>query len=286
MLYNALLFKRVFPLPYVYVEKKKKGKGHWDQKKKLEVCQAYILLGQIRLTAATCNIPEITLQYWRKQQWWKEMEDELRRASKLQLSGKLSELVNKSLSVLEDRLENGDFMWNQKTGEFIRKQVDASTTLKVAAMLIDRTLAVEKAAVPEKLNDASVEARLAQLRKEMMAFARPPTQFPPVVFDAEVVKEPNAQLSNEADRSDQGLVDQPGSQGGEQAERQAPSPGSPDRYGYSGPSGPDRVFEYSGPHSTGPSPADTCRGLPPDDPSNALLDDTDSDTSGSGVRPA
>lgn len=209
-------------MPYKYVEKKRKGLGRWDEKKKLEVIQTYILLGQVRLTAATCNLPEVTVTYWKKQKWWKEMEDELRRASKLQLSGKLSEMVNKSLLVLEDRLENGDFLYNARTNEFVRKGISAADASKITAQLIDRTLQIEKAAVPEKINEQGIESRLQQLRQEMLKFAKPPlpNPFPLEVIDVNPTQESSSQIEDP--------VASTGSESREQSE-------SDSRYGRSSP---------------------------------------------------
>lgn len=154
------------------VPKKTPGHGWWDEKKKLEVLQTYILLGNLRLSAANNNVPEITARQWKASQWWKDNEEELRRGSKLQLSAKLTDLVNKAMLTLADRIENGDFMFNRISGEWVRKPISAEHANKITTQLIDRTLAVEKAAKPEKVTDEGLDARLDKLRKEMLGFAR------------------------------------------------------------------------------------------------------------------
>jgi hypothetical protein len=154
------------------VPKRSKGPGSWDDKKRLEVLQSYILLANLRQAAALNGVPEITAKKWKLTQWWKETEDELRRSSKLQLSNKLTELVNKSLGIIADRLENGDFVFNPRTGQFIRKGVSAEHANKIATQLIDRTLAVEKSATTERVSDEGLDARLMKLREEMLRFAK------------------------------------------------------------------------------------------------------------------
>jgi hypothetical protein len=154
------------------VTKSKPGKGWWDEKKKLEVLQTYILLGNLRLSAANNNVPEITARQWKASQWWKDNEDELRRGSKLQLSAKLTDLVNKAMVTLADRIENGDFMLNRISGEWVRKPISADHATKITTQLIDRTLAVEKAAKPEKVTDEGLEARMIKIRAELVSFAK------------------------------------------------------------------------------------------------------------------
>jgi hypothetical protein len=154
------------------IAKKKPGKGWWDEKKKLEVLQTYIILGNLRLSAANNNVPEITVRQWKATQWWKDREDELRRGSKLQLSAKLTDLVNKAMLTLADRIENGDYVYNRLRDEYLRKPISAEHANKITTQLIARVLMVEKAAIPEKINDEGLEARLTKLKREMLGFAR------------------------------------------------------------------------------------------------------------------
>lgn len=154
------------------VPKRTKGPGSWPEQKKLEVLQSYILLGNLKQAAALNNIPEVTAKYWKVSKWWRETEDELRRSSKLQLSSKLTDLVNSSLVVIADRLKDGDFVFNPRTGQFIRKPVSAEHANKIATQLIDRTVVLEKSAQTERVTDVGLEARLAKLRHEMLSFAK------------------------------------------------------------------------------------------------------------------
>lgn len=154
------------------VPKRSKGPGTWDEKKRLEVLQSYILLGNLKRSAALNGVPEITAKKWKLTQWWKDTEDELRRGSKLQLSSKLTDLVNSALVVIADRLQGGDFVFNPRTGQFIRKPVSAEHANKIATQLIDRTLAVEKSASTERVTDEGLEARLKKLREEMIRFSK------------------------------------------------------------------------------------------------------------------
>ncbi len=160
---------------WVRRDKKKKGPGHWPDLKKMEVLQSYILLGNLTKAAALNNVPHVTAKLWKASNWWVEQEDELRRGSKLQLSSKLAELVNKSMVVLADRLENGDFIYQPRTGAFVRKPISAEHANKITTQLIDRTLAVEKAAKPEKVTTEGLDVHLQKLKEEMIKFAKSKT---------------------------------------------------------------------------------------------------------------
>src|ERR1700682_1871135 len=156
----------------VHYSKKKIGPGWWDDKKKLDVIQSYILLGNLRQSAALNGVPEITAKKWKATAWWKEQEDDLRRGTKLKLSAKLSEVVDKAMIQWADRVDNGDFFFNRKTGDWLRKPISAEHANKITGQLIDRVIAVKKAATPEKITDEGLEARLTKLRQEMLSFAK------------------------------------------------------------------------------------------------------------------
>lgn len=171
------------------VPKRVPGPGSWPEQKKLEVLQAYLVIGNLRLAAATCNVPEVTARMWKTTQWWKDTEDELRRGSKLQLSGRLSDLVQKAMSALEDRIQNGDFIYNPRTKEFVRRPISAEHANKITTQLIDRQLTVEKSAVDERVTDEGLEARLSKLRQEMIQFALNKSTKPPKdIIDVDILE--------------------------------------------------------------------------------------------------
>ena len=150
------------------------GAAHWSEKKKLEVLQAYIVIGQLRLAAATCNVPECTAKSWKQSQWWKDTEYELRRSSKIQLSTKLNEVVGKAVDQLQDRVVNGDFVYNPKTKEYIRKPISAEHANRIVANQIDRMQALDKSVNAEKIDADDISTRLEKLKNDLIkGFSRP-----------------------------------------------------------------------------------------------------------------
>ena len=133
----------------------------WSDKQKLEACTTYFMLGgNLALVARTLKIPYETLKQWKTSNWWKELETDIRKEERLQLSSKLKKVIDKSWDVLSDRLENGDHVYNQKTGELIRKPMagrDVGTVAKAATELREKldleeahTVAAEH--ITDKLN--------------------------------------------------------------------------------------------------------------------------------------
>lgn len=139
----------------------------WSDKQKLEAVQTLLMLGNVALASRVLKIPEPTLRTWRKTTWWKELEGELRIQDEMQLSARLKKIVESSLGTVEDRLEHGDYVYDQKTGQMRRKPVSMRDAHKVSMDLIDkRTLLLN-----QNKPDASEEQMNDKLLKMMKQFA-------------------------------------------------------------------------------------------------------------------
>jgi uncharacterized protein YydD (DUF2326 family) len=98
-----------------------------------------------------------TLKSWRKSNWWQEIEEQVRKQEKLEISSQLKKLMDKSWVVVADRLEHGDWVLNQKTGEVTRKPVsmrDANNVAKTAVELREKMdLAEAHTVATENINN-------------------------------------------------------------------------------------------------------------------------------------
>src|SRR6185437_15902379 len=104
------LKKRYMPTP----KRRKEGeiyRRRYSDSQKIEAVTTYLMLGSLTMVAAMLKININTLKVWKKSEWWKEVEQDLRVQEDLQLSKRLQHIVTKSLNVVEDRLESGDFVY-------------------------------------------------------------------------------------------------------------------------------------------------------------------------------
>lgn len=143
----------------------------WSDAQKLEAIQSYLVLGNLALTSRLLGIPEVTLRVWKTKDWWKDQVAELKAQEKFELSAKMKKIVNASLAVVEDRLENGDFQFDQKTGQTVRKPVNMKDAHKVAVDLQQRQEMLEKTAIEEVQQDSSVEDKLLKLAEKFADMA-------------------------------------------------------------------------------------------------------------------
>jgi hypothetical protein len=139
--------------------------------KKAEVVTTFLALGGNKaLTAATCKIPEPTLVSWTKTDWWHELVQEQRQQENLTLSTRLKKLMDKSLNLVEDRLENGEWYYDQKKGELIRKPAALRDVHKVSVDLINQRQALE-GHKNHIVAEENVMDRLTKLAKQFEDFA-------------------------------------------------------------------------------------------------------------------
>ena len=144
----------------------------WSDSQKMEAIQSYLLLGNLALTSRILGIPEITLRVWKTSQWWKDTVAEIKSQEKVELSSKMKKLVGASLAVVEDRLINGDFQFDQKTGEVIRKPVNMKDAHKVAMDMQERQDLIDKSlSGEESKGDEGVQSRLLKLAEQFAEMA-------------------------------------------------------------------------------------------------------------------
>ena len=125
-------------------DKNHKDGEWWSEGKRIEVVTTWLALGKIPLVSHATSVPEGTIRQWRTQPWWRELELSIQTESDQELDTKLAKRIDKALDVIWDRLENGDFLYDPKTGEFIRKPVGMKDVNKVMVDMMDKRLLIRK----------------------------------------------------------------------------------------------------------------------------------------------
>lgn len=92
-------------------------RGNWSEKKKLEVLGIYMATGSLTLAASQANVPFETAKSWKSKDWWKEKVKEIQSEEYDKLDSKLSKALDKALDQVMDRIDNGEYMYDPKTGK-------------------------------------------------------------------------------------------------------------------------------------------------------------------------
>ena len=130
---------------YIRSKKTKAGQpGTWSDKKRLEVLTTFLATGSQAHTSAITGVPEETIRSWRKADWWTERAKEIKADSHLQLDKKLSGVMEKALDAVVDRIENGEYMYDPRTGDIVRVPAKLRDVQKVTNDMIDKKILLEK----------------------------------------------------------------------------------------------------------------------------------------------
>jgi len=160
-------------------------KWHSDAKR-IEAVTTYLVLGKSNLVEAAIGVPQGTIRQWKLQPWWDELVHQIQTESDLELDAKLAKRIEKSLDLVNDRLENGDFLYDPKTGSFVRKPVNIRDGWKISSEMIDKRWLIRK--MPkEQTSEGAVGDILKTLAAEFATMAK--RRLKEVVIDGEVLEE-------------------------------------------------------------------------------------------------
>lgn len=148
------------------------NKNSYDWDKRIEVVKCYIITGSLRRVSEATGVHLKTLTEWRDQEWWSDITAEIKKQREAKLDNKLSNIVEKALEVVEDRLNNGDLVLNNKTGELIRKPVPLREASKAANELLARQQQLQKNSEGVTIQQTTVKETLNMLANEFSKWNR------------------------------------------------------------------------------------------------------------------
>lgn len=148
--------------------KDKAGDYTWETK--LDVATKIVALGNMRLVSEMTKIPYDTIRSWKKADWWPKLVDEVKAAQRSELNSKLGRIVQKALDAVEDRIDNGDFVLSNKTGEVIRKPVGMKDVNKVASDLLGQQIKLDELSNQKTVKEETMKDVISQLANEFAKF--------------------------------------------------------------------------------------------------------------------
>lgn len=158
---------------------------HWPMEKKIEVVSQFLVLGNMKMVAAMTGVSYDLVRQWKTQGWWKELEAEIRQTQNIEMDTKLSKIVDKSLDAVLDRVENGDFIYDQKKGEITRRPAALRDLHRVSVDTISkRELLRGNATERKETSQISVAEQLKMLAEEFAKWQTKPKE----TIDVEMVE--------------------------------------------------------------------------------------------------
>ena len=151
---------------------KKDDKGHWTWETKVAVAEAIVDFGNIRQIAEQSGVGFDTIMSWKKSDWWDNLLSEIRKNRANETSAKLNRIVGISLEKVQDRLENGDYVLNNKTGQIVRKPASLKDVNSVLATAVEKSIKLENEANKESVSNISMTEMLKNLAVEFAKLNR------------------------------------------------------------------------------------------------------------------
>lgn len=146
----------------------KAGEYTWEHK--IKVATTLLATGNLAHAAREHKVSYDTLQDWKKKPWWPKLLAEVRSAARGELQSKMSKIVTKALDAVEDRIENGEVILNNKTGELLRKPASLRDVSTVANNMLHQQIQMEKLEKGATIQQETMQDLLKQLHGEFAKF--------------------------------------------------------------------------------------------------------------------
>lgn len=140
--------------------------------KKIAVVEKFMALGNLRLVSELEEVPYPTLTDWKKSEWWPQLVDEIRSSRRNVKARKMSDILDKGLDAIADRLENGDYVLNNKTGRVVRRPCSLRDIQAMTNNLLARQVQLEELADRMEHKNNNVQDTLTTLAKEFTKWAQ------------------------------------------------------------------------------------------------------------------
>lgn len=165
------------------------GPPRWSDQARQEAVKVYLATGNLKEVSRVTGISYYTLVDWKEQDWWQQQTGEFRKEEKFTLAARTTRIMNEAIEALNDRIINGDYIYDQKKGELVRKPLQAKDLNQITATMMIQKEQYEKATV-EQEKRVSNEDKLKELAERFAALAEKAIQKPPVnVTDVVYVKD-------------------------------------------------------------------------------------------------
>ena len=160
---------------FVYIREKKTlphEKGWWDKKKQLEAVTTYLATGSLAETSRIINVPYRTVQSWKlESEWWPKVVEEIQSGENQKVDQKMSRIIDKTLEKLVERIEDGDYMYDQKTGRMVKVPLKARDLERITSGLFDKRQLIRKQPTNIKSDPSNQTDRLLKLAEQFASFA-------------------------------------------------------------------------------------------------------------------
>lgn len=144
---------------------------YFSQEKKIRAATLYCVFGNVEKVAEETDIPVKFIRLWKNEPWFIEVQKQVYIEQNEELSAKISDTLDKTLTHLVDRLDNGDVKYNFKTGKADRIPIDTKTLSSVFNTLSHHRTVVRGEPTSISAN-IGIDDRLKTLQTAFLKFSK------------------------------------------------------------------------------------------------------------------
>lgn len=149
----------------------RKGTKHYQEKARYEAVNLYKQVGSLQMVSNMLDIPYETIRKWHASDWWKDFELDIVQSNRARSNHKIKRIADQALVVIEDRLQNGDFIYDQRNSEVVRLPIKADIANRILHDSLNREALNDQANEQSKklLSDEKMSDRLLRIQESFRA---------------------------------------------------------------------------------------------------------------------
>lgn len=143
----------------------------FPQQTKIDACTMYCVYGDVDEVSKLTKVPVKYIRQWKEEPWWSEIQKKVFVEQNEKLGSRISSVLDKSLGEIEERLTNGDYLWDVRKSKLVRKPIDTKVLSNLFNNLVTRRQLIrgEPTSISNKLG---VDDRLLHLAQQFEKFAK------------------------------------------------------------------------------------------------------------------
>jgi len=130
--------RKAKPGPKSSMVARKNKHGFYPEEVRIEAVALYAAIGNAAEVARILGVQSTLIRQWKTLEWWDVMMRRVHLEKDEELDSKFTKIVDKAVDEINDRLENGEFVYNARTGETVRVKPKMRDVAMVAATNLEK----------------------------------------------------------------------------------------------------------------------------------------------------
>jgi hypothetical protein len=142
----------------------------YSEEDRIEAATVYAVTGKAVEVERITGIPAYVVRKWKTLEWWPQIIERIRQEKDDELDSKFTKIVDKTVEVINERLENGDYVYDNKSGEVIRKPIDGKSAAIITSIFVDKRELLRRKE-SHNTEQASIKDRLERIAQDVRKLA-------------------------------------------------------------------------------------------------------------------